>query len=103
MISEDKRRLAVEKSGGLRLRSNHMAKHGIAELRLEPGAFRRHDSARIGDAHQILDARREHRERAGIFAAVHELFQFRRPANAADKIYFFARARIVYAKQRREN
>ena len=36
--------------------------------------------------HQVLDARREHRERAGVFAAVHQLFQFRRAANAADEI-----------------
>ena len=43
------------------------------------------------------------RERAGVFAAVHELFQFRRAADAADEIDFFARARIVNAEHRREN
>src|SRR2546422_4396928 len=31
--------------------------------------------------------------RSGVFAAVHELFQFRRAANAADEMDAFARAR----------
>jgi hypothetical protein len=43
------------------------------------------------------------RERAGVFAAVHQLFQFRRAADAADEIDALARARIVNAEDRREH
>jgi hypothetical protein len=80
-----------------------VAEHRVAELRLEPGALGRHDAAGVGDGHQILDARREHRKRAGVFAAVHQLFQFRRAANAADEIDALARARVVNAENRREH
>src|ERR1700722_6184608 len=53
---------------------NHVAKHGVSELWLEPGAFGRHDAAGVRDGHQVLDARGEHRERAGVIALVDELF-----------------------------
>ena len=49
------------------------------------------------------DARREHGKRAGEFAAVHQLFQFRRAADAADEMDALARARIVNAEHRREH
>src|SRR4051812_183395 len=65
---------------------DHMAKHPVAQLRLEPCALRRHDSARVGDRHEFLDAGRIHRESAGVFATVDQLLQFRCAADAADEI-----------------
>lgn len=80
-----------------------MAEHRVAELGLEPRALGRHDAASIGDGHQVLDARGEHAERAGVFAAIHKLLQFRRAADAADEIDLFARARISDAEDRVEH
>ena len=47
-----------------RLRSiQHVADHAVGELRLEPGGFRRHDFAGVGDRHEIAHLRRVERER----------------------------------------
>ena len=40
-----------------------MAKHCVAKLWLEPGAFWRHDLAGIGNIHELRERHREHRER----------------------------------------
>src|SRR5436190_14722694 len=79
--------------------SNYMTEHRIAKLGFEPRAFRRHDSSRISNDHQIFDARGKHGERAGIFSRIHEFLQFRRATDAAHEINPLARARIVDAKQ----
>ena len=82
---------------------NQVAEHGIAELGLEPGALGRHDAAGIGDAHQIFNARRKHGKCADVFAAVNELFQLRRAADATDEIDALARARISDPENGREH
>ena len=48
-----------------------VTKHPVAQLGFKPSALRWHDATVIGDAHQILDARRSHRKRAGEFPIVH--------------------------------
>ena len=83
--------------------SDLMAEHRVAELRLEPSALGRHDAAGVGDLHEVFNARREHRERAGVFAAVHEFFLFRRATDAADEFDLLARARVINAEDRREH
>ena len=40
-------------------RLNQMHQQSVPEFRLEPGGFRRHDAARVGDGHQVVDARPE--------------------------------------------
>ena len=57
----------------------------------------------LGDGHQIVHAGREHRERTGVFAAVHQFFQLRRAADATDEMDAFARARVVNAENRPKN
>lgn len=47
--------------------SEQVREHCVAQLRLEPGAFGRHDSAGIGNVHQVFDAGREHRKSTGEF------------------------------------
>src|SRR4051812_19797333 len=79
--------------------SNHVAEHGIAQLRLEPGAFGRHDSAGIGDGHKVFDACGEHGKGAGVIAVIDYLFQLRRPANAADEVDALAGARVINAEK----
>src|SRR6266508_1894328 len=49
--------------------SEHVAKHRVAQLGLEPRALGRHEAAGVGDAHEVFNARREQTERAGIVAA----------------------------------
>ena len=80
-----------------------MAEHGIAELWFEPCALGGHDAAGVGDGHEVLDARGEHGEGAGVFAAVHKFFEFRRAADAADEVDAFAGARIIDAEDGREH
>src|SRR6202522_4309036 len=65
---------------------NHVTEHGVAELRLEPGALGGHDAARVGNGHQILDAGRKEGESAGVFFSIDKFFQFRRAADAADEM-----------------
>ena len=77
------------------IRPDHMAKHRVTQLRLEPGAFRRHDATRIGDGHQVLDTGREHRESACILAAIDQLLQLPGSPDAADKVDALARARVL--------
>src|SRR5215472_8298864 len=43
------------------LLGEHVAKHRIPELRLEPGALGRHDAPGIGNGQQFVDARWKHR------------------------------------------
>src|SRR6266545_1138705 len=94
-------------SYALRLTCNasgqHVAEHRVAQLRLEPGAFGRHNPAGIRDGHQVFDTGRKHRKSAGIFAAVHQFFQLGDAANAADEVDALAGARVVDAKQRRQH
>src|ERR1051325_9551056 len=82
---------------------NHVAEHRIAELGLEPGAFRGHDSPRVRNGHEILDTGGEHRESTGVIAIVHELLQFACSANTANEVDPFAGARIIDAKKGREH
>ena len=77
-----------------------MAEHSIPQLRLEPRALGGHDAAGIGNGHEILNARREHRESARVFSFVDELFHFPWSANATDKIDSGAGARIGDAENR---
>jgi len=82
---------------------DHVTEHRVAELGFEPGALGGHDAAGVGDGHQVLDARREHAERTGVFAAVHEFLQLRRATDAADEVDLLARARIGDAEDRVEH
>jgi len=54
-----------------------VADDAVAELRLEPGRFRRHDRIGIGDRHQLIDRRRIHRESDRVVAAVDQTLQLR--------------------------
>ena len=85
------------------MKSDLVAEHGVAQFGFEPGAFGRHDAAGIGNVHQVFDAGRKHGKGAGKFAAIDELFQFRRAANAADEGDAFAGARVFNAENRGEN
>ncbi len=76
-----------------------MAKHPIPKLRLEPGAFRRHDSPGIGDGHEVLDTRGEQRKRAGILAGVHNFFQLSCAANPANETEPLAGARVIDSEE----
>src|SRR5882672_2196602 len=55
--------------------------HARTELRLEPCALGRHHPAGVGDAHDIGEARRVHRERNRVLPGVHLSRQL---VNAAD-------------------
>src|SRR5262249_34045433 len=78
----------------------HMAKHRVSQLRFEPGAFRRHNSTRVGDRHKVFNAGWEHRKGAGVFAVVDQFLQLTHAANAADKIQSLAGARVIDAENR---
>src|ERR1051325_7331444 len=104
------KRAAVQKKDRVTLRASkqpirlkHVAKHGVAQLGLEPRAFRRHNSSGISDRHQVFDARWEHRKRAGVCAAVDQLLQLGRTTNAADEADALARARVIDAEERSEH
>ena len=80
--------------------SKHVTKHGVAQFRFKPGAFGRHDPAGVGDGHQVLHPGGEEGEGARVFFRFDKFLQFRRPADAADKMDALAGARIVHAKNR---
>jgi len=63
----------------IRVLQKQVTKHAIQQLWLEPGAFRRHNSARVGDAHQLFNAGGKHRERARIVPFVDQ------PSNSRDR------------------
>src|SRR5262245_37028018 len=63
-----------------------------AEFGFEPGAFRRHDLAGVGDGHELGDGGGEHAEGDGGVAAVHALFELGGAADAADEFDAFAGA-----------
>src|SRR6185436_13991325 len=62
-----------------------VTEHGIPELGFEPGAFGRHDTAGVGDTHEILNAGWEHTEGAGEFAAVDPFDQLVGAPNPTDE------------------
>ena len=75
-----------------------MNQNRVAQLRLEPGGLGRHDAARVGDAQQVFDGGRVKREGRPGGAGVHEPFQLRRAADAADEVYALVRARVCDAE-----
>src|SRR3982750_3325260 len=82
---------------------NDMAEHRITELGFKPRTLGRHDASRIRNRHKISDIGREHREGAGIFTGIDELFQLTGSAYAADEIDSFAGARVINTEQRFEH
>ena len=84
------------------VKSDHVTKQTVTQLRFKPSALGRHQSIGIGDGHQILNACREHRKRT-TRARINEAFEFRCAANAADEIKAITRALVFNAEQRREH
>src|SRR5439155_5616879 len=65
---------------------DHVYQQASAELGLEPCRFRRHDSAGVGDRHEIGNAHRIERERHGGLAGVDQSLELARSSHAADEI-----------------
>src|SRR5256885_12712593 len=77
-----------------------MTEHPVAQLRLEPGALRRHDAACVCDRHQFLDSGRIHGKGEGVISALNELLQFCRAADSTDKTNPLARPGIIDSEYR---
>jgi hypothetical protein len=69
-----------------------------AELRLEPGAFRRHDLSRVGDIHQLPHGDGVHGKSDGCPLGVDLGAQIICAADPADEIDPLARTRVVVAE-----
>src|SRR6188508_1669385 len=61
----------------------YVADHAVGELRLEPGGFRRHDRAGVGDRHQVVHLRRVERESRRHLAGCDQPLEFGKAAAAA--------------------
>src|SRR3954468_6998332 len=66
--------------------SDEMGQQTVAELRLEPRGFGRHDPARVCDGHQVGDADRVQRERDGRLPAIDRALERRRAADASHEV-----------------
>lgn len=73
--------------------------HAGEKLWFEPGAFRRHDLAGVGDGDEIIHAGRAHRERNG-GAGIDAALELGETADAADKVDAFVGPRVADAEDR---
>lgn len=69
-----------------------------AELRFEPGRFRRHDVARIGNVHQLLHRYRIEGQRHLHLAAVHALLQLAQSADTSHEIDALVAPQVLNAQ-----
>lgn len=83
--------------------SNKVREHAVPELWFKPGALGRHDSAFVGDAHQIFDAGRVHGKSDRVFSAVNHLDQFSNATNASHEADPIAFTWIINGQQGRQD
>src|SRR5687767_1169495 len=81
---------------------NHVRQQTVSELRFEPRRFRRHDAAGVGDAHQVVDRNRMHREGDRELPRIDELLELPRTANAANEVNPLVGADVGDPEQRLE-
>ena len=77
-----------------------MHQESTAEFGFEPCAFRRHDLTGIGDRHELVKRRRNHRDPDGPVSWDAQSFEFRCAADAAHEVDTRVRADVLDSKDR---
>src|SRR5215469_15236118 len=78
--------------------TQQVADHAVSELWFEPGRFRRHDRAGVGDRHEVAHLRWIERERNGHLAGRNEPLELAEAAAAADEVDALIATRIGNAE-----